>query len=52
MAESIMSSNRLFVLLAEPSATTNEERCLQVSNIDQSTFDIVMVISATKACAP
>ena len=33
-----MSANRLFILLAEPSATTNERRCLQVSNTDQSTF--------------
>ncbi|KAL3537490.1 hypothetical protein ACH5RR_000856 [Cinchona calisaya] len=38
MAESIMSVNWMFILLAEPSATTNEGRCLQVSNTDQSTL--------------
>jgi len=36
MAESIISINRMFILFVEPSATTNEGRCLQVSNTDQS----------------
>lgn len=36
MAESIMSANRMFVLLAEPSVTAEEERCLQISTADQS----------------
>ncbi|KAF2318983.1 hypothetical protein GH714_012165 [Hevea brasiliensis] len=36
MAESIMSANRMFILLAESSITTHEGRCLQVSNSDQS----------------
>ena len=38
IAESIMIANRQFILGAEPSTTTNEERCLQVSNTDQSTL--------------
>ena len=33
-----MSANRLFILRTEPSTTTNEGRCLQVSNTDQSTL--------------
>ena len=53
MAESIMSANWLFILLAEPFATTNEGRFLQVSNTDQSTlWHNHMVISTTKTCAP
>ena len=38
IAESIMSANRLFILRTQPSTTTNEGRCLQVSNMDQSTL--------------
>lgn len=38
MAESIMSTNRIFLLLTEPPIITKEERCLQFSNTDQS-FD-------------
>ena len=38
IAKSIMSANRLFILHTEPSTTTNEGRCLQVSNTDQSTL--------------
>ena len=36
ITESIMSANRQFILSTEPSTTTNEERCLQVT--DQSTL--------------
>ena len=36
IAESIMRANRQFILRNELSTTTNEERCLQVSNTDQS----------------
>ena len=35
---SIVSANRRFIFLAEPSATKNEGRCLQVSNTDQLTL--------------
>ena len=38
IVESIMRENRQFILRTEPSTTTNEERCLQVSNTDQSTL--------------
>ena len=34
IVESIMSANRQFILRTELSTTTNEERCLQVSNTD------------------
>ena len=34
IAESIMSANQLSILGTEPSTTTNEERCFQVSNTD------------------
>ena len=33
-----MSANLQFILGIKPSTTTNEERCLQVSNMDQSTL--------------
>ena len=33
-----MSANRSFILHSKPSTTTNEGRCLQVSNTDQSTL--------------
>ena len=33
-----MSANPLFILRTEPSTTANEGRCLQVSNMDQSTL--------------
>lgn len=36
MAESFMSANRMFVLLAEPFVKAEEERCLQISTMDQS----------------
>ena len=38
MAESIMSANLLLILRVEPCAITNEGRCLQNSNTDQSTL--------------
>ncbi|KAH0765356.1 hypothetical protein KY290_001315 [Solanum tuberosum] len=34
MAESIMSANRMFILLVEPSSTNIEARCLQINNTD------------------
>ncbi|KAK9928322.1 hypothetical protein M0R45_025465 [Rubus argutus] len=36
MAESIMSANRMFILLAESSVSAVEDKCLQTSTMDQS----------------
>ena len=38
IAKLIMSPNRLFILSTKPSTTKNEGRCLQVSDMDQSTL--------------
>ena len=58
ITESIMRANRQFILRTEPSTTKNEERCLQVSNTDQSTLwhrrygHINMVIGLSQIVAP
>ena len=63
IAQSIMSANRRFILRIEPSTTTNEGRCLQVSNTDESTLwhhhyghlvqkGLCTLKQKNKACAP
>lgn len=36
IAESVMSSNRMFILLGEPNEKTKEERCLQINVSDKA----------------
>ncbi|KAF2324311.1 hypothetical protein GH714_012253 [Hevea brasiliensis] len=35
MAESVMSANRMFILLAEPFTAVTDEKCLQIGSTDQ-----------------